>query len=282
MIVKPFSLDKNKVKRIFTYGCSYTSYFWPTWANIISKEFPNAEFYNFGRVGSGNLAISCRIAETNARFKFNENDLVMVMWSSYTRNDHWIQPHGWFGAGNVFSSDFYNDEYRKNYANCLSGFLIREFALMNMTGINLDNLPCQSIIMSSVPHNFYDGIETDKQEQAIINELNELYSFDFKNKPISLMGHLNRHVENPNHWRFYVSHTYKYEGMPANTTSNLYDDRHPSPLQYAEYLNTNVLELSQDALAYSTQSYTDLKKLGSMREIEEYFNTNNIKESVLF
>lgn len=282
MIVKPFCLDKTKVKRIFTYGCSYTSYFWPTWANIISKEFPDAEFYNFGRIGSGNLAISCRIAETNARFKFNEHDLVMVMWSSYTRNDHWIFPEGWFGAGSVFNEGFYNDEYRSKFANSLSGFLIREFALMNMTRMNLDSLPCQSIIMSSVPSNYYDHAIIDDREKDIIEKLNELYASDFKNQPMTLLGHLNKHVKNSINWKFYPSHRYKYDGMPTHGTSTLYEDTHPSPKTYAEYLNNNIIELSQSSLDYATQSYTDLKKLENMREIEDYFKTNNIKESLLF
>lgn len=281
MIVKPFSLDKSKVKRIFTYGCSYTSYFWPTWANIISKEFPDAEFYNFGKIGSGNLAISCRISETNARFKFNENDLVMVMWSTYTRNDHWISPWGWFGAGNVYGSNFYGDEYIKNYANCISGFLIRDFALINMTDVTLNSLPCQAITMSSVPFDFYNDAPLNHGEKPIIDNINELYKDTFNRQPMSLMAHLNRHVENSKNWTFYTSHSYKYENMPVGS-SGLYDDRHPSPVTYAEYLNTNILELSLEAMDYASQSYTDLKKIESMRGIENYFNTNNIKDSVLF
>jgi hypothetical protein len=31
---------------------------WPTWADVASKEMPNAEFFNLGVSGSGNLLIS--------------------------------------------------------------------------------------------------------------------------------------------------------------------------------------------------------------------------------
>lgn len=282
MIVKPFSLDKSKVKRIFTYGCSYTSYFWPTWANIISKEFPEAEFHNFGKVGLGNLAISCRIAETNARIKFNENDLVMVMWSTYTRNDHWITPVGWFGAGNVYGSDFYTDEYRKNYANSVSGFLIRDFPIISMASNTLDSLPCQAIIMSSVPSNFYDQSLLYDGEKVIINELIRLYKDDFDKQPISLLAHLNRQVDNPKKWRFYVSHRYEYENMPKHDSSKLYEDCHPSPKMYAEYLNNNILELSSESFDYALKSNNELLGLTNMTEIEDYFKTNNVRDSVLF
>ena len=30
--------DWTKYKRFFTFGCSFTCYMWPTWADIISKE----------------------------------------------------------------------------------------------------------------------------------------------------------------------------------------------------------------------------------------------------
>lgn len=34
--------------RLFTFGCSFTKFFWPTWADILGQEFDYYE--NWGRL----------------------------------------------------------------------------------------------------------------------------------------------------------------------------------------------------------------------------------------
>ena len=81
--------DFSKFKRFFAFGCSFTNYAWPTWANILHQEM-DAEFFNLGRRGSGNLFTACRISEANNRFKFCDTDLVIVMFISEVREDRYI------------------------------------------------------------------------------------------------------------------------------------------------------------------------------------------------
>lgn len=51
--------------RLYTFGCSYTSWNWPTWADIMSLE---ANYYeNWGHAGLGNRAIAERVAECNIK-----------------------------------------------------------------------------------------------------------------------------------------------------------------------------------------------------------------------
>ena len=93
-------------RRLFAFGCSYTSYAWPTWANFLGIEF--AEVQNWGMSGLGNRAIAERVAEANMKYKFCENDVVIVQWSSHIRNDWWHQeeilgrPRGWKTMGSIF------------------------------------------------------------------------------------------------------------------------------------------------------------------------------------
>ena len=44
----------EKYKRVFAFGCSFTHYSYPTWANLIAYQNTDAEFYNFGKAGMGN------------------------------------------------------------------------------------------------------------------------------------------------------------------------------------------------------------------------------------
>ena len=46
-------IDFNKYKRVFAFGCSFTNYIYPTWADLIMHEMPSAECYNFGKAGGG-------------------------------------------------------------------------------------------------------------------------------------------------------------------------------------------------------------------------------------
>lgn len=95
------------MKRIFTFGCSYTSYSWPTWANFLELEFD--ELYNYGLSGIGNQAIAERVSEANTRHQFTKDDIVIVQWSSHLRNDWWHQEsmpnrtRGWKTYGSIFN-----------------------------------------------------------------------------------------------------------------------------------------------------------------------------------
>ena len=36
----------QKYNRFFSFGCSFTQYHWPTWANVIGMHFDYDNFYN--------------------------------------------------------------------------------------------------------------------------------------------------------------------------------------------------------------------------------------------
>lgn len=73
------------MKRLFVFGCSFTKYSWPTWADMLGIEFEHYE--NWGMPGLGNRAIAERIAECHVKNKFNKDDIVIVQWSSHIRHD---------------------------------------------------------------------------------------------------------------------------------------------------------------------------------------------------
>ena len=100
------------MKRVFTFGCSYTSYAWLTWAKFLELEFDHVE--NWGLAGLGNRAIAERVAEANIKNKFTKDDLIIVQWSSHLRND-WYHLHsmpqrtaGWKTYGSIFN--YHNQE----------------------------------------------------------------------------------------------------------------------------------------------------------------------------
>jgi hypothetical protein len=71
-------------QRIFTFGCSFTNWIWPTWANILLYKNDGV---NFGFKGAGVEHILHTIVECDRKYKFNENDIVVVMFTTPIRWD---------------------------------------------------------------------------------------------------------------------------------------------------------------------------------------------------
>lgn len=86
-------------QRLFTFGCSFTQYIWPTWADILGKNFQYYE--NWGLSGAGNLYIFNSIIEANKRHTFNNDDSIIIMWSGITRNDYYNN-NSWQPIGGDF------------------------------------------------------------------------------------------------------------------------------------------------------------------------------------
>lgn len=74
------------IDRIFTFGCSWTRHWWPTWSNVIRYSV-NAPVFNWGLGRIGNVGIFHRLVECDLKNKFTDRDLILVQWSLWTRED---------------------------------------------------------------------------------------------------------------------------------------------------------------------------------------------------
>ena len=235
------NIEWSKYKRFFSFGCSFTSYMWPTWADLISKEIPDAEFFNFGKSGAGNLLISARIAEANTRFKFTETDLVMVMYTTYCREDRWVDngefpSTGWLSCGNIYNNDIYPKDWVKKFAD-ERGYLIRDAALIDMSTKYLETLPCTSYAMLSVP--FAKGTEQSDNGVKVPEDIVEIYSDTFgKFKPSMYESILS--------------------GWQTDYTG--FRDGHPSTIKYYDYLKKLGFSLSSTTKQFAEDATTIIKE----------------------
>lgn len=144
--------------RLFTFGCSFTSYNWPTWADIASRQFVSSE--NWGRTGAGNSFIFYSLCESIKRNNISKDDTVAIMWTSIGREDRWTQPDGWITPGSVYNQDVYSNDWVKKFADP-TGYLIRDMALISATKIMLEKIGCSWRFFSIVPFSYYDDSDTD-------------------------------------------------------------------------------------------------------------------------
>lgn len=152
-------IDFKKYKRFFAFGCSMTAYYWPTWADIIAQEIP--ESYNHGQSGGGNLFIASQVAEASVRYKFNKDDLIIIMWSSISREDRWVNGQ-WLTPGNIYTQNYYDDNFVKRFSDS-RGYLIKDLSLITMCKNMLDNLDTNYHMLNMAP--FIDIQFTESWQQ---------------------------------------------------------------------------------------------------------------------
>jgi len=141
--------------RIFTFGCSITKYFYPTWADILIEHYGDradlAE--NWGKSGAGNQYIFTRLWEADAVHQFCEDDIIVVQWTSMFREDRYHEGSGWHCPGGfastitgqepfVLHSHKYENEWEwADELHCV----MRDCALISSTRKALEAIGCKFI-----------------------------------------------------------------------------------------------------------------------------------------
>ena len=240
-------LDLKKYKRFFAFGCSMTSYYWPTWADIISREIP--ESYNYGQSGGGTLFISSQVTEANLRYQFDQNDLVMVMWSSIAREDRYR--HGqWITPGNIYTQNYFDDDFVKAWADT-RGYLIRDLSVITMCKKMLDSLNVDYHMLNMSP--FVDNSSTDLDVTDFFKEtLDEIY------KDIL---------------------TVEYNGVwpqhPIRHNSGQTADYHPSTAGHARYLQKTFsnLEFTKETNEFILKYENIIMAARNLNEVRQHWST---------
>lgn len=127
------------MRRLFTFGCSFTNYRWSTWADCLAPEFDY--FENWGQSGAGNHYIFNSVMECGQRNQFTTDDTVVVCWTTTTREDRYVQGR-WHTLGNMFSCPIYNREYLSTHVD-EHGLLIQTLAYVKAVKVLLETCGVQ-------------------------------------------------------------------------------------------------------------------------------------------
>ena len=122
--------------RLFTFGCSFTRYHYPTWADIVGKNF--FEFQNWGKVGAGNNFILNSLNECHQRNKLRSTDTVMIMWSGLSRIDYY-QINNWGHLHN----QYHDLTSREHPYSCPQGYEMLSYAWMASSIHVLNQIGCK-------------------------------------------------------------------------------------------------------------------------------------------
>lgn len=145
-------------KRLFTFGCSFTRYAWPTWADIASTQFDSTE--NWAQVGGGNAFIFYSLCEAIKRNNITADDTVAIMWTSISREDRWLTTKGWITPGSIYNQNIYHQDWVQQFADP-TGYLIRDLAFISAARMMLNNIGCAWHFFSIVPFAYHNDSDTD-------------------------------------------------------------------------------------------------------------------------
>ena len=233
-------------KRFFAFGCSFTNYSWPTWADIIAKIGDYEEYQNWGISGMGNLGIACRVAEADARYHFNKNDTVYIMWSNVAREDRFTNI-GWKCPGNIFTQAIYPPEWVEKYVD-IDGCYIRDLAqIHNVVGL-LESKECKYKMSSMIDidtfdqYNFYQNSRDLSSTRS--NNMLDVYQETLSKLKPSVYNIIFNYNWNSRPWPF------------ANCHSR--PDHHPLPIEHLEFVQKVFPEYSITEDIYNM--YNNLSK----------------------
>jgi hypothetical protein len=144
------NLNFSKYKRFFAFGCSFTNYKWPTWADIVSQEFTEENSHNYGECGAGNYAIAHSVMEADSFHNLGPDDLVMVMFTNFHREDRYVKSKGgWLYPGNIYSQGIYSPEWMEYFDE--DHALMRDLMLIKMLESFLKSKGIDHYFMCMVP-----------------------------------------------------------------------------------------------------------------------------------
>lgn len=247
-------MDYSKYKRVFAFGCSFTHWHYPTWADIIAKSCTNAEFYNLGQGGGGNLFISSRITQANFKFNFCETDLILVMFSTPFREDRWIEGE-WKLMGSIFNQEYYDKKFVRDYSDPV-GLVIRDLTLVETTISYVKTLPCDNIMLRAV--------QLDSPEFVLSGDEKRYYEqieFLYYNSMVSMLCPPLQKPKKP----------YTRPKVYLKEDGSKFTDYHPWPGDYLEYLDECNIPVSDEARQYAIDANNYVINATHLEDLSDHF-----------
>jgi hypothetical protein len=211
------------MSRLFTFGCSFTQYMWPTWADIIAYDL-GIEYRNYAVAGLGNVGIQHRILEADIKHTFTDKDIILILWTGWCREDR-VKNHQWIASGSVLNSNnkVYDRKFLKRYWDYSNDIVKNATAIISTNKIYKDNINWQG---TGLPLFFTEGSRPDdtKEDTFLINlykkrmpniETVDTFKNDFDN--LAFLGIDDCHPDVKDHLNIVKNHVYKKINLTLKT-----------------------------------------------------------------
>lgn len=214
-------------RRLFTFGCSFTHFFWPTWADILGSTYDHYE--NWACSGLGNRAIVERLSECVAHNNITSDDNIIVQFTDFHRHDihkndiEWNNISNWRLGGNIWVKEIEMEWVKDFWSE--SSYVYHTCNYINLATVLLKSLPCEYHITSMIDL----GRDVQRLHPGYIKlfEHNEWLQ-DFAS-----------FVQQENYQG--INHKQRvWDDMVKKTVAKVKIDLHPTPKLYLKWLRQNL------------------------------------------
>lgn len=241
-------------KRIFTFGCSFTEYVWPTWADMVLY---GNEGINVGVRGVGNEAILYRLMEVERKYCLNENDTVIIIFTTPIRWDLIVSNNSeWAGFGQATTSSLSKYE---NELYTIDGLIFKSMYSIKLIKEFLDKRSIKYVFGSV--NNLYENYGNYFENFELSTEINALVDL----------------VKNEVNLNLQDFHSYLYEQKYWPVSKKWIDinDYHPRPMGYYKWIKDILLNDVDIDLKINENDIlkieSEIEELKTMSECEIYF-----------
>lgn len=252
------------MSRLFAFGCSYTAYAWPTWADLLSMSF--GKYQNWAVSGIGNRAILERLNECHIKHNFTKDDTIVIQWSTHLRNDFFHQTGsltdripGWKTAGSIFNY-INNQIYDSNWYSTFfdeEAYLMHCLNYISIAQVFLKSIGCKWYMTSigdirniGLDLN-YDNSNNYGEDSILSKVVNcfRKYNNDteyplYKISPGLKIYNKSIWEDNYNHWLEPLNYIIKDKSescyMFRDVNGKLYRDQHLNIQSHAAWLEKNL------------------------------------------
>lgn len=248
--------------RVFTFGCSFTSFNWPTWADLLIGSL-GIEGYNLGASGAGNLYIQNRFWEAYKKFNITKDDLVVFVWTTPQREDRWLGGD-WSRMGNLYTAHLWSDDFKKNIANDYHYYMLT-LSVIFQTKTFLDSIGIKYgfYYMNELTVNEYEDIPGIEPEH--LKSMIKFWGISTENYP-SMMKYLNlryRESRYGKHTRPQIKYQFR---------DDFIHEHHPIPSEQLRYL--------QDIIAKDLNLSLDISKIQNL--LDEYSFLDDFSKPIYY
>ena len=241
--------------RVWGFGCSFTQYFYPTWADILIHEVEQQGHTgeNWGSCGKGNLYIANKVMECHARNQLGPNDYVFICWSNYFREDAHTDKLGWHTPKSIFRQTEYKDGTVNGFGS-VKYYAMRDLALIQSTKLSLQALGVNQYHFSILPMTGGD---------RGIDKVSNVYNLEFDGP--AMMSSLGLMLQDEETKRNRI------RSFPPENPIDTLEEWHPLPYEHLEYIEKYIqpkVNWLNTGVTENTKSFVDSwnNKIFSMPE----------------
>jgi hypothetical protein len=245
------------MKRLYTFGCSYTKFQWPTWADFVGSSFEQYE--NWGKPGSGNYIIASKLYECHYVNNITKDDTVLIMLSSCDRFDYIDNQSNWSTGGNIYGKNHtlsgYFTEIAWNQENALYNTWYNVKTIITL----LNTIGCKYKIMKGFDFFSIDG-KMDLFDQEMFTRKRVLNIKNYFDSVITGTSLTDFHTKNPI--------TYKFDNGEA--------DGHPTITIHHNWVKENMKEFYKPEMELLCEKWEKMMP-NNRKDLLSIFPNNNLK-----